>query len=206
MPKPSDQAAPSNGGGRNNFGVREQPRFKKGHQSSGNSNSRKRASPKGGRLEPKKSGHMVKDCPQNRGQARGKAQPRPNPQIVAAAEPPKRNRFYALKGREEQEKSADVVTGMLQVFSASVYALLDPRYMLSFVTPLVSLTFEIFPEVLHDPIEPVVNEFQDVFPDYFPRVPPLRKIDFGIYLEPDTKPISIPPYKMASVELNELKV
>ena len=96
---------------------------------------------------------MVKDCPQNRGQARGKAQPRPNPQIVAAAEPPKRNRFYALKGREEQEKSADVVTGMLQVFSASVYALLDPRYMLSFVTPLVSLTFEIFPEVLHDPIE-----------------------------------------------------
>ena len=41
---------------------------------------------------------------------------------------------------------------------------------------------------------PVVNEFPDVFPDYFPRVPPLRKIDFGIYLEPDTKPISIPTY------------
>ena len=41
---------------------------------------------------------------------------------------------------------------MLQVFSTSVYALLDPGSMLSFVTPLLSLTFEIFPEVLHDPI------------------------------------------------------
>ena len=30
--------------------------------------------------------------------------------------------FYALKGREEQEKSADVVKRMLQVFSTSVYA------------------------------------------------------------------------------------
>ena len=35
---------------------------------------------------------------------------------------------------------------------------------------------------------PVVNEFKDVFP------PPLE-IDFCIDLEPDTKPISIPPYR-----------
>ena len=41
---------------------------------------------------------------------------------------------------------------MLQVFSTSVYALLDPGSTLSFVTPLFSLTFEIYPEVLHDPI------------------------------------------------------
>ena len=57
------------------------------------------------------------------------------------------NRFYALKGREEQEKSTDVVTGMLQVFSTSVYALLDTGSTLSFVTPLLDLTFEILPEV-----------------------------------------------------------
>ncbi|XP_010324927.1 uncharacterized protein [Solanum lycopersicum] len=49
----------------------------------------------------RKNRHMVRDCPQNRGQDGGNAQPRPNPQNVAAAEPPKRNRFYALKGREE---------------------------------------------------------------------------------------------------------
>ncbi|XP_015068783.1 uncharacterized protein LOC107013373 [Solanum pennellii] len=47
-----------------------------------------------------KSGNMVKDCPQNRGQAGGNAHPRPSPQGAAAAETPKRKRFYALKGRE----------------------------------------------------------------------------------------------------------
>ena len=36
---------------------------------------------------------------------------------------------------------------------------------------------------------PIVNEFQDVFPDDLPRVPPPRDIDFGIDLVPDTKPI-----------------
>ena len=68
---------------------------------------------------------MVRDCPQIRGQARGNAHPRPNPQNATAAEPPKRSIFYALKGREEQEKSTYLVTGMLQIFSTSVYALLD---------------------------------------------------------------------------------
>ncbi|XP_069150522.1 uncharacterized protein [Solanum lycopersicum] len=328
-PRPQDQAGPSHGGHRNNFGVREQPKFKKGQQSAGNSNPQRNTTPRGGRPEPKrgnggemqrprktctkcgrmhlgecrqgtnacfgcgKSGHMVIDCPQNRGQAGGNAQPRPTPHNAAAAEPPKRNRFYALKGREEQEKSADVVTGMLQVFSTSVYALLDPGSTLSFVTPLLALTFEILPEVLHDPIVvstplgenvrtervykncpivvsgkairvvrfrfpneeelvwegynpirpnplisnlkankmmakgllchlvsvndldhdvpsidsvPVVNEFLDVFPEDLPGVPPLREIDFGIDLEPDTKPISIPPYRMAPAELKELKL
>ena len=41
---------------------------------------------------------------------------------------------------------------MLEVFSTSVYALLDPGSTLSFVTPLLSLTFDIFPEVLHDSV------------------------------------------------------
>ena len=50
----------------------------------------------------------------------------------------------------------------------------------------------------------VVNEFQDLFPDYFPRVPPPQEIDFGIILKPNTKPISFPPYKMTPVELKEL--
>ncbi|XP_015055047.1 uncharacterized protein LOC107001571 [Solanum pennellii] len=81
-----------------------------------------------------RGGHMGKDCPQNRGKAGGNAQPRPNPQGAAASEPPKRNMFYSLKGREEQEKSTDVVTGSMP----------------SFVTRLLALTFEILPEVLHD--------------------------------------------------------
>ena len=52
----------------------------------------------------------------------------------------------------------------------------------------------------------VVNEFQDVFPDDLHGVPPPREFEFGIYLEPDTKPISTPPYRMASAELKELKL
>ena len=84
---------------------------------------------------------MVKDFPHKRVQDGGNAQPRPNPQDAAAVEPPKRNMFNALKGREKQEKSADVVTCMLQVFLTSIYDLLDQGSTLSFVTPLLDLTF-----------------------------------------------------------------
>ena len=60
--------------------------------------------------------------------------------------------MYALKGREEHEKSADVVTGMLHIFSISVSDLLGPGFMLSFVTHLLALNFETLLEVFHDPI------------------------------------------------------
>ena len=93
---------------------------------------------------------MIEDFPQNKSQAGGNAQPRPNPEGAEVAEPPKRNNFYALKGREDKEKSSDVVICMLQVFSTSVYALLHRRSTLSFVTPLLAPTFEILLEVLHD--------------------------------------------------------
>ena len=51
----------------------------------------------------------------------------------------------------------------------------------------------------------MVQEFLDVFPSDLPGVPPDRDIDFAIDLEPGTKPISIPPYRMAPAELKELK-
>ncbi|XP_019251201.1 PREDICTED: uncharacterized protein LOC109230128 [Nicotiana attenuata] len=52
---------------------------------------------------------------------------------------------------------------------------------------------------------PIVNEFPDIFPDELLGIPPDRVIDFGIDVVPDTQPISIPPYRMAPVELRELK-
>ena len=94
---------------------------------------------------------MVKDCPHKRGQDRGNTQPKPNTQDNTTFEPLKRNMFYALKGGEEQEKSADVVTAMLHVFSTSIYALLNIGSILFFVTLLLALIFELFLEVLHDP-------------------------------------------------------
>ena len=53
-PKPQDQAGPSHGGHRNNFGIYEKPKFKKGQQSSGNSNSKRSTTLRGGRPEPNK--------------------------------------------------------------------------------------------------------------------------------------------------------
>ncbi|XP_070010085.1 uncharacterized protein [Nicotiana sylvestris] len=52
---------------------------------------------------------------------------------------------------------------------------------------------------------PVVREFPDVFPTDLPAMPPDRDIDFGIDLVLDTQPISIPSYRMAPVELKQLK-
>ncbi|KAK5786952.1 hypothetical protein PVK06_041602 [Gossypium arboreum] len=50
-----------------------------------------------------------------------------------------------------------------------------------------------------------VKEFQDVFPEELPRLPPNREVEFGIDLLPGTAPVSIAPYRMASKELVELK-
>ncbi|XP_070041116.1 uncharacterized protein [Nicotiana tomentosiformis] len=52
---------------------------------------------------------------------------------------------------------------------------------------------------------PVVREFPDVFPVDLSRMPSDRDNDFGIDLVSGTHPISFPPYRMAPVELTELK-
>ena len=39
-----------------------------------------------------------------------------------------------------------------------------------------------------------MNEFQDVLSKDIPEIPPERKIDFGVDLDPNT---TIPPYRMA---------
>ncbi|WRX26840.1 Reverse transcriptase domain - like 10 [Theobroma cacao] len=51
----------------------------------------------------------------------------------------------------------------------------------------------------------VVKEFVDVFPKELPGLPPEREIEFCIDLIPDTRPISIPLYRMALAELKEIK-
>ena len=51
-----------------------------------------------------------------------------------------------------------------------------------------------------------VREFPDVFPKDLPSIPPNREIDFHIELAPGIEPISKAPYRMAPLELKELKV
>ena len=47
----------------------------------------------------------------------------------------------------------------------------------------------------------VLQEFQDVFPDEIPRLPPKRDIDFTIELVPGAAPVSEAPYKMSTPEM-----
>jgi hypothetical protein len=53
---------------------------------------------------------------------------------------------------------------------------------------------------------PVVCEFEDVFPEELPGLPPDRDVEFVINLVPGTAPIAQSPYHMAEVELKLLKV
>ena len=66
--------------------------------------------------------------------------------------------------------------------------------------------------ILEDEVRPdldlprVVCEYEDVFPDELPGLPPHRDVDFSIELHPGTSPISMTPHRMALVELQELRV
>ena len=51
-----------------------------------------------------------------------------------------------------------------------------------------------------------VCEYEDVFPDELPGLPPQRDVDFCIELHLGTSPISMTPHRMAPAELQELKV
>ncbi|KAG8473117.1 hypothetical protein CXB51_035070 [Gossypium anomalum] len=50
-----------------------------------------------------------------------------------------------------------------------------------------------------------IKEFQDVFSEELPGLPPNREVEFGIDLLPGTAPVSIAPYRIAPKELVELK-
>ena len=70
---------------------------------------------------------------------------------------------------------------------------------------LTSLTLE--DEVRLDLDLPrVVYEYEDVFPNELPGLPLYRDVEFSIELHPGTSPISMTPYRMAPVELQELRV
>ena len=53
---------------------------------------------------------------------------------------------------------------------------------------------------------PTVSDFPDVFPEEWPGLPPQREIEFSIDVVPGATPASITPYRMAPLELKELKL
>ena len=69
---------------------------------------------------------------------------------------------------------------------------------------LTSLFFDEIESALIE-FPPVICEYSDIFPKDLLGLPPVREIEFSIDLVPGTSSISIPPYRMAPVELKELK-
>ena len=52
----------------------------------------------------------------------------------------------------------------------------------------------------------VVCEYENVFPDEQPGLPPHRDVDFTIEFHPGTSPISMTSHRIVPIELQELKV
>ena len=53
---------------------------------------------------------------------------------------------------------------------------------------------------------PIVKDYPDVFPKDLPSLTPEREVEFTIDLAPGTAPISKAPYRMAPLEIKELKI
>ena len=52
---------------------------------------------------------------------------------------------------------------------------------------------------------PIVREFPDIFPKELPGIPLEREVDLSIEIVLGTVPMSRAPYRMALMELKELK-
>ncbi|KAK8586309.1 hypothetical protein V6N13_082120 [Hibiscus sabdariffa] len=55
------------------------------------------------------------------------------------------------------------------------------------------------------PTIPVVSKFVIVFLEELPGLPPTREVEFGIEVQPGTNPVLITPYRMALIDLKEIK-
>ena len=81
-------------------------------------------------------------APAGRGRGRGGASSSSGPS----------NRIYALTNRQDQEASPNVITGILSLFSRSVYALIDQGSTLSYISPFVASRIRIEFELI-EPFE-----------------------------------------------------
>ncbi|GJS50467.1 putative reverse transcriptase domain-containing protein [Tanacetum coccineum] len=127
-----------------------------------------------------RAGHLQRDCKKNFGaSSSGHADKKPDAS----------GHVFALTQDQAANTSGTITGALFLSDSASVFWLHQTR------TSDVSS--------IHD--QPIVSEFQDVFPEELPGIPPIRDVEFNIELIPGAEPISKAPYRMAPIELKELK-
>ncbi|KAD2805401.1 hypothetical protein E3N88_38778 [Mikania micrantha] len=51
---------------------------------------------------------------------------------------------------------------------------------------------------------PVIRDYPEVFPEDLPGLPPIRQVEFRIYLVPGANPVAKSPYRLAPSEMQEL--
>nr|GFD15230.1 putative reverse transcriptase domain, aspartic peptidase domain protein [Tanacetum cinerariifolium] len=89
----------------------------------------------------------------------------------------------------------------MQIISALQARTLLSRGCKGFLATIHDTTLDV--PSIHD--QPIVSEFPDVFPDELPGIPPVCEVEFNIKLIPGAEPISKAHYRMAQIELKELK-
>ncbi|RVW72772.1 Transposon Tf2-12 polyprotein [Vitis vinifera] len=171
-----------------------------------------------------KQGHLIRDCPENRKFITGK----PKEENKEDKQKPKaQGRVFAMSHRDAQAIS-DVVTGTFRIHTLFARVLIDPGSTHSFVSvSLLTTAYDlslrassllkkgcqgVLASVMSNESDlklediPIVREYPDVFPEDLSGLPPEREVEFTIDLVPGTGPMSKAPYRMAPVELKELKV
>ncbi|XP_020208708.1 uncharacterized protein LOC109793661 [Cajanus cajan] len=148
-----------------------------------------------------KFGHLAKDCPVGASQFGG-AQRMERPRAAG--------RVFALTG-EEASTSPNLVKGkgkaagteledeVLVSTGQGEQLMRDGAECFMLFAALSIETERVITRIK------IVSEFPEVFLDDVPGLPPIRDVEFSIDVVPGTGPVSVAPYRMALVELIELK-
>nr|GEX79901.1 hypothetical protein [Tanacetum cinerariifolium] len=147
------------------------------------------------------TGHMAKDCPNNGGSgSKGNG----NDKQLAV-----NGKVFSLT-RDQTANSSGTISGTLLMNDRVVFVLFDTGATHSVISIMLAkyinipLTLPNFTLLISTPMKGLAD-FSDVFPEELPGIPPEGEVKFGIELVPSTQPISKASYRMAPIELKELK-
>ncbi|XP_016192479.1 uncharacterized protein LOC107633355 [Arachis ipaensis] len=140
-------------------------------------------------------GHLARDCTRGRNQNASQSQ--------------HQGRVFAVNAKDTS-KADPLMRGICLIGDKSLVALYDTGASHSFISfdkvEELGLKVSEFPFDLHvHTLHQTVMTRSEVFPKDIPEFPPQRKIDFTIELVPGARPVSVAPYRMAPIELAELK-